>query len=1223
MKQSGLLSNVGSVSRYLYSLFCVALMVWTMVLPMPSAAGSMRSAAPGPVVTDKPTQDKPAPSLESVQTSMGDASAYFEENDGQFDDHVKFLARGTGGYDLFLTATDAVYVLHERTADRTPMMPEQHGIEEAERSSQQPQHATAVYMTLSGARRDATFSGTEMLEHKTNYFKGRKEHWRTNIANYRRVETRGIYNGVDMVWHGRERGGVQYDFIVQPGADASQIGWDIRGAHSAEIDAEGSLIIHTDYGDIRQERPYTYQDVNGSRQEVASSFTIDNSTRGDSVAHIGFSLGEYDTAKPLTIDPSVNLSKPSFSTFLGGTDIDEAQSLAVDSADNVYVTGYTYSTEFPTTPGTVDTSHNGESDVFVTKLNAAGTALIYSTYIGGGSGDLGIDLFVDGSGSAYIAGSTTSADFPTTAGAYDPSHNGYSDVFVTKLNTTGSTLTYSTFIGDVGDDYGWGVAVDTAGNAYLTGSTNSANLATTPGAYDTTFNGGQDVFVTKLNATGSAQVYSTFVGGSGTDSGHRIAIDSAGNAYVTGETQDDTTDYPTTSGAPYPTHNGSTDAFVTKLNAAGSALLYSTFLGGISYDTGYGIAVDSSGNAFVTGWTSDAATDYPTTAGAYMTAHNGGLDVFVTKLDAAGSTLTYSTFIGGSGDDQANNIAIDPLGYVFVTGWTADAVTDYPTTAGAYDMTHNGGYDTFVTKLNTTGTALSYSTVIGGIFSDLGTDIAIDSSGNAFVTGYSTGGAPGYPTTPEVFQPEYDGNIDSFVSKFGDYSISGRTVDHLGNALPSSAVALSGDSDGFMLSDSEGYFAFSDTLSLGTYLVSATHLLNNFNPPNYSIQSLNRNKRVTFVGRTITSGPSAALRQLGGAVHSSTSGVGLPFTQMSLVDVFGNIRTTQTDAQGRYVFDNVETGAYYVVFAQRDGYAFQPGTASINFFDEDLGVNFSARPTNLRPVQDFDGDGKTDLAVFRPAEGNWYILRSETNSVEVVRFGLAGDIPVAEDFDGDRRADIAVFRPTDGNWYRLDSSTGAFTAIHFGADGDIPVPADFDGDGKVDLSVYRPDTGVWHRLNSSDGSYTAVKWGIETDIPIPADLDSDGRADITVYRNGTWYRLNSSNMQLSVSQFGVAGDVPVARDFDGDGRPDISVFRPSNGTWHYLNNLNSEYHSMGFGQSGDIPVASDYDGDGRFDAAVFRPSNGTWMLRRSASGTFQQPFGTAGDIPVQSAPIAR
>src|SRR5690606_29611503 len=300
------------------------------------------------------------------------------------------------------------------------------------------------------------------------------------------------------------------------------------------------------------ERPFTYQDVNGARQEVASSFTIDNSTRGDSVAHIGFLLGEYDTTKPLTIDPSVNLSNLSFSTFLGGGSNDQGTSIAADSVGNVYVTGATQSTEFPTTPGTVDTSHNGNYDVFVTKLNAAGTALIYSTFIGGSGSDIAYDIAVDASGNAFITGSTVSQSYPTTTGAYD-----------------------------------------------------------------TTFNGGTfDVFVTKLNATGSALVYSTFIGGSDDDTGLSIAIDPSGNAYVTGYTVDDVTDFPTTTGAYDTLHNGGSDVFVSKLDAAGAILTYSTFLGGNNDENGLGIAVDASGNAFVAGFTYDGTADFPTTAGA-------------------------------------------------------------------------------------------------------------------------------------------------------------------------------------------------------------------------------------------------------------------------------------------------------------------------------------------------------------------------------------------------------------------------------------------------------------------------------------------------------------------------------------------------------------------------------------------------------------------------------
>jgi hypothetical protein len=385
---------------------------------------------------------------------------------------------------------------------------------------------------------------------------------------------------------------------------------------------------------------------------------------------------------------------------------------------NAYVTGYTRddTTDYPTTPGAYDTTHNGGFlDAFVTKLNAAGSGLLYSTFIGGNSNDYGYGIAVDSVGNAFVTGETfdSTTDYPTTAGAYDETHNGNFDLFITKLNATGSGLLYSTFIGGSGIDVGRGIAVDSSGNAFVTGYTENSSYPTTTGAFDTTHNGVGDVFVTKLNSTGSGLLYSTFIGGSSTDGGFGIAVDSAGNAYVAGYTQDGTTDYPTTTGAYDTTHNGGfLDVFVTKLNAAGSALLYSTFIGGNDFDVGYGIAIDSSGNAYVAGYTQDGTTDYPTTTGAFDTTHNGIFDVFVTKLNATGSGLLYSTFIGGSGDDIGRGIAVDSSGDAFVTGFTVDDTTDYPTTTGAYDTTHNGSRDAFVTKLDLTPTSAQVS--IGG-----------------------------------------------------------------------------------------------------------------------------------------------------------------------------------------------------------------------------------------------------------------------------------------------------------------------------------------------------------------------------------------------------------------------------------------------------------------------------------------------------------------------------
>nr|MBI2905687.1 SBBP repeat-containing protein [Chloroflexota bacterium] len=329
----------------------------------------------------------------------------------------------------------------------------------------------------------------------------------------------------------------------------------------------------------------------------------------------------------------------------------------------------------------------------MTKLNAAGSGLVYSTYLGGSVYDSGQAIAVDGSGNAYVTGKTSSSDFPTTPGALDTSSNGGTDAFVTKLNAGGNGLVYSTFVGGIWNDYGYAVAVDGGGNAYVTGNTNSLDFPTTPGAFDTSQNGNADAFVTKLNADGSGLVYSTFLGGSNDDIGYGLVVDGNSNAYVTGETA--SSDFPTTSGALDTSSNGGTDAFVTKLNADGSALLYNTFLGGSSNDRGKAIAVDGSGNAHVTGNTS--SSDFPTTPGAFDTVLNGG-DAFVTKLNAAGSGLVYSTFLGGSNSDYGYAIAVDGGGDAYVTGYATS--TDFPTTPGAFDTGFNGDYnDAFVTKM--------------------------------------------------------------------------------------------------------------------------------------------------------------------------------------------------------------------------------------------------------------------------------------------------------------------------------------------------------------------------------------------------------------------------------------------------------------------------------------------------------------------------------------------
>jgi hypothetical protein len=406
---------------------------------------------------------------------------------------------------------------------------------------------------------------------------------------------------------------------------------------------------------------------------------------------VGFRVAAYDPSRPLIIDPVL-----AYSTYLGGSGDDFGLGIAVDGAGSAYVTGQTLSTNFPTTSGAAQTTKaGGFSDVFVTKLDATGSAFLYSTYLGGSDFDFSLGIAVDGAGSAYVTGATRSTDFPTTSGAAQTTNAGSVDAFLAKLDATGSALLYSTYLGGSSDDGGRGIAVDGAGSAYVTGDTSSTDFPATSGAAQTTNAGGQDAFVTKLNASGSALLYSTYLGGSSGEVGQGIAVDGAGRAYMTGSTQ--STDFPTTSGAAQTIYAGGFfDAFVTKLDATGSVLLYSTYLGGSGDDVGLGIAVDGAGSAYVTGQT--FSSNFPTTSGAAQTTHAGGIaDAFVTKLDASGSALLYSTYLGGSGFDIGQGIAVDGAGRVYVTGDTSS--TNFPTTSGAAQTTHAGSFDAFVAKI--------------------------------------------------------------------------------------------------------------------------------------------------------------------------------------------------------------------------------------------------------------------------------------------------------------------------------------------------------------------------------------------------------------------------------------------------------------------------------------------------------------------------------------------
>jgi hypothetical protein len=468
----------------------------------------------------------------------------------------------------------------------------------------------------------------------------------------------------------------------------------------------------------------------------------------------GFKVGDYDESKELIIDPLV------YSTFIGGSDFEVGESIAIDSAGNALVTGLTHSPDFPMV-NAYDKELSRNGDCFVFKVSADGSTLLYSTFIGGVGPDLANSIAVDSSGNAFVTGNTDSFNFPTV-NAYDNTLSGNDDCFVFKLSADGSTLLYSTFIGGRERDSAESIAVDSSGNAFVTGWTHSPDFPTA-NAYSITKGGDEDCFVLKLSADGLTLLYSTYVGGDDYDEASSIAVDSYGNAYVAGITS--SSDFPTVN-AYDNTLNGNNDCFMLKLSANGSTLLYSTFIGGVGSDLANSIAVDSSGNAFVTGETD--SFDFPL-VNAYDNTVSGD-DCFVFKLSANGSTLLYSTFVGGTGNDWATSIAIDGFGNAFVTGYTSSP--DFPT-VNAFNGTFSGGEywlgisDCFVFKLSFNGSTLLYSTFVGGEDSDGASSLAVDLSGNVYVTGYTE--SSDFPTA-NAYNSTYGGNGDFFVLKL---SISG------------------------------------------------------------------------------------------------------------------------------------------------------------------------------------------------------------------------------------------------------------------------------------------------------------------------------------------------------------------------------------------------------------------------------------------------------------------
>ena len=804
------LKRRGSPNRTLTSFLTIAVLLLVSLPPraqvlvgpytsnaLDNALTSALTLQPGTDINGKPLSQNPYKSVAAtkakVEAALGRMPLYFVENRGQLDHRVAYYIQGSDTSIYFTNQGMTLALTGPAASSRNKDAGLQKGSSQVESlkriaNEEGRRQRWVVKVDFIGANPNVKPAGRDQTAAIISQFKGPKQQWKTGLKTYGRIVYPNLWPGIDLVYSGSVNQ-LKYSFVVRPGADANQIKLGYRGAKEVKINNKGQLEVATPVGSFVDEKPYSYQEKEGRQVKVATDYKLAyQGTTGVQVC--GFKVGSYDKSKELVMDPVILV----YAGYIGGAGEDLGNAIAVDSAGNAYITGDTPSTEssFPVRVGP-DLTYSGNQDAFVAKVNALGTALVYAGYIGGAGVDRGRGIAVDSAGNAYITGGTnsTEASFPVTVGP-DLTFNGGFDAYVAKVNATGTALVYAGYIGGSGSgfDEGFGIAVDSVGNAYIAGITEftEVNFPVRVGP-DLTFNGGgDDAFVAKVNAAGTALIYAGYIGGDDNDAGLGIAVDSAGNAYVTGLTESTESSFPVRVG-PDLTYSGNQDAFVAKVNALGTALVYAGYIGGAGVDRGRGIAVDSAGNAYITGGTNSTEASFPVTVGPDLTFNGNFLDAFVAKVYATGIALVYAGYIGGAGNDEGLGIAVDSAGNAYVSGETESTEASFPVMIGP-DLTFNGGFsDSFVAKVNAVGAALIYAGYIGGAATDRSFGIAVDSVGNAYVTGSTNSREATFPVAVGPDLTYNEGFLDAYVAKVLDTSVP----------LPSFDICLQDDSSGDFL----------------------------------------------------------------------------------------------------------------------------------------------------------------------------------------------------------------------------------------------------------------------------------------------------------------------------------------------------------------------------------------------------------------------------------------
>ncbi|MEO6390484.1 MAG: SBBP repeat-containing protein [Pyrinomonadaceae bacterium] len=867
-------------------------------------------------------------------------------------------------------------------------------------SQKAPTRSDNLRMRLVGANPNPVIVGADEITTKTNYYTGKNRI--ENVANYGKVDYHEIYDGVDAVFYGNRTGQLEYDLLVAPNADTNQIKFNFEGAMQVSVNDQGELVVGTAHAELVQAKPFAYQETDGVKHEIASHYLVSGNT-------VSFAVGDYDRSRSLVIDPTLG-----YLTYLGGNLADQPHSIRVDASGNAFVSGTTASLNFPTANSR---SSSDDFGVFVSKISANGQSLLYNTFLEGGEDDgitdfdigaKGTDIAIDAAGNAYITGVTESSDFPISDNAYQ------------RIRLCSRSF---------------GVCIFP-----------------------------EEAFVTKLNPVGSI-VYSTFLGGRHADFANGITVDSAGRAYVTGATD---------SGLTFPTKNqyqgtglfsSDNDAFITVFNADGSDILYSSGLGGNDVDQGNGIALDSSNNVYIVGTTFSTGS-FPT-KNPFQAANGGGRDAFVAKFNTSASgddSLLYSTFLGGSGGEEGNGIAVDSNGQAHVTGLTGSF--NYPLKNPI--RATNQINEAFVTVLNQAGTALVNSTFLGGSDQEEGRSIVVGSDGLIYVTGDTL--STNFPTALP-FQSAKQSGRDAFVTKlkFGSGILSSSYLGGNGNDS-GTGIAIRGNQ----------VFVCGATGS--TNLATTSGVLQ----PNPGAASNNSDG---FVAKVLDS-------------HIDSVGVFRPASTFLLTQSTSNVVSVaatitsqlagQKGVSGDFDGDGITTIGSFTngVWKVRNS-NFPVIVAPAPFGATTL--NFGTTG-DLPVVGDWNGDGIDTIGVFRPGTGQFLLSNDVSNpNVDLtITFGSNGDLPVAGDWDGDGVDSVGVFRPSAVTFFLTNQNVpnpGVDITTFFGISDDLPVTGDWNGDGRDTIGVWRPSAATFFLSNNNAAVDITAFFGQNGDQPIAGDWD--------------------------------------------------------------------------------------------------------------------------------------